>query len=258
MRMRPIIILGLIAGHLFFAFYEDGLGKEVLKGFRETPGLFKNKEEIPLSKEEEAATSKEPEVKARSQKDYVIGTRDILHISVWENADLSMEVIVRPDGKVSFPLIDEVQAQGLTIPELDKKITKKLKEYLHFPDVSISLRRIGGSKVIILGQVNSPGVYILTGRRNVLEAIASAGGFTESAVLSSVIVIKGSLSSAEAERVNLNKAISKADATENITLDSEDIIFVPKRFIANLNYFLSRVLDPISRGIYTSRELRRW
>lgn len=105
----------------------------------------------------------------------------MLHISVWENPDLEQDVIVRPDGKISFPLIDEVQAEGLTISELDKVMTEKLKEYIRYPDVSISLKKMAGERIIVLGEVKSPGVYTLSGRKTVLEAVALAGGFTKDA-----------------------------------------------------------------------------
>ncbi len=233
-------------------YYEHGLYKEAEREFKKALQLLKKKERFPEVSEE----IKKPEEDKGPQ--YVIGIGDTLFISVWENPDLTQEVIVRPDGKISFPLIDEVEAAGLTISELDRRITTRLKEYIRFPDVSISLKKMGGRKVIILGQVNNPGVYSLTGSSTLLEAIALAGGFTNDAVASSVIVIKEGLTNPQAQRVNLTKALHKPQSKQNIILDSEDIVFVPKKFIANLNYFLKQILEPISRGVYTAKEFRQW
>jgi len=104
--------------------------------------------------------------------EYIIGDDDVLYISVWQNDDLNMEVVVRPDGKISFPLIGDVAARGMTITQLDEEITKRLKEYIRFPEVSISLRKIGGSKVVILGEVQHPGVYSVTGQKQFLKPSA--------------------------------------------------------------------------------------
>jgi len=190
--------------------------------------------------------------------EYVIGPGDTLYIFVWQNPDLNQEVIVRPDGMVSFPLVGDVLAAGMTITQFDQELTDRLKEYVKYPEVSISIRKLGGRKVIVLGQVENPGVYSVTGARTILEAIGLAGGFTDHAVSSSVVLIRGGFSNPEAKRINLAKAIKKGDSNQNIPLESEDIVFVPKKFIANLNYFLSQILDPISKGVYTSKQIQTW
>ncbi len=236
-------------------YYQHGLYKEAEREFKKALQLLKR--EVPL--EEEGSFQKEGKPPSPSEESqYIISPGDVLYISVWENPDLTGEVIVRPDGMISFPLIDEVKAAGLTISELDKEMTEMLKEYIRFPDVSISLRAMGGQRVIILGEVKSPGVYSLKGRKTVLEAVALAGGFTKDAVLNSVIVIKGGLKNPHPKRVDLASALKKGKMKEDIVLDSQDIVFVPKKFIADLNYFLTQILGPISRGVYTAKEIQRW
>ena len=180
--------------------------------------------------------------------EYVIGDEDDLHILVWQNEDLNTDATVRPDGKISFPLIGELQATGLTIPELNQTIAEKLKEYIRTPIVSVSLKKIGGKKIVILGEVSSPGVYSLAGRKTIIEAIALAGGFNQNAVVSSVLLIRGGLESPKGMRLNLNRALTKADMSQNVVLQYEDIIFVPKKFIANVNYFMTQVLGPLVQG----------
>ncbi len=187
---------------------------------------------------------------------YTISPGDTLFISIWENRDLSQEVIVRPDGKISFPLIEEVPAQGLSIEELDRVLTEALKEFIRYPDVSVSLRKMGGEKIIVLGEVKDPGVYSIKERKSVLEAIALAGGYTEHAVLRSVIVITGGFENPKAKRLNLAKALHKGKFEEDIGLLSQDIVFVPKRFIADVNYYIRQIVGPIS-GATPAKETGR-
>ncbi len=225
-------------------YYEHGLHEEAEEEFQKALELLQSPEQ---------QVGQEPVVAAvaPAQAEYLIGEGDELVISVWENEDLNQEAIVRPDGKISFPLIDEVQAQGKSISTLDKEITESLKAYLRFPDVSISLKKMGGSKIVLLGEVRQPGVYAVTGRVHLLEAIALAGGFSADSVASSVIVIKGGLSNPSAQRINLTEALHKPESKQNLLLEAEDIVFVPKKFIANVNYALKQILEPLSRGMAT-------
>ncbi|MCM8780982.1 MAG: polysaccharide biosynthesis/export family protein [Candidatus Omnitrophica bacterium] len=247
-------------------YYQQGKYKEAQEEFQKALEILSQKQELQQELQAEVVVEKiapeqrgvaKPPEPTRPQLEYVLGEEDILRISVWQNPDLDQEVIVRPDGKVSFPLIGDVVAVGLTITELDQQITERLKEYIRSPEVSISLKKLGGKKVIVLGEVARPGVYSVTGARTVLEAVGLAGGFTKDAVASSVILIRGGFQSPQAQRLNLTKALV-GDTRQNIPLQSEDIIFIPKKFIANINYFLSQVLDPLSKGAYTTRELQRY
>ncbi|MFH1201771.1 MAG: polysaccharide biosynthesis/export family protein [Candidatus Omnitrophota bacterium] len=170
--------------------------------------------------------------------------------------DLSKELMVRPDGKISLPLLGDVQAEGLSLNELSGTLTEKLKDLLSSPKVSISLKQIGGKKIIVLGEVKNPGVYKPTGIANILEAIALAGGFSEHAVLNSVIIIRGAPFNPEIRRVNLTRAIDKGQVSSDLLTQPEDIIYVPKKFIANLNYFLTQLIDPIYKASSVATQLQ--
>jgi polysaccharide export outer membrane protein len=277
MRYRRILIAcSIIIGFAFLAYaqdfkaeakkhyqignfyYQQGRYKEAKEEFKKALDLLSQGEII--SKAEVAQPEIEvaqPEIEEPAVE-YVIGAGDTLYIFVWQNPDLNQEVIVRPDGMVSFPLVGDVPAVGLTITQFDKELTDRLKEYVKYPEISISIRKLGGRKVIVLGQVKSPGVYSVTGAKTILEAIGLAGGFTKDAVSSSVVLIRGGFQTPQAKRINLTKAIKRGDSNLNVSLESEDIVFVPKKFIANLNYFLDKILDPISKGVYTSKAILTW
>jgi len=192
-------------------------------------------------------TQPQPQPQTTQTLEYLIGEEDVLHIAVWQEPDLDQEVIVRPDGRISFPLVGDIQAAGLTIPQLDELISEKLKQYVKFPEVSISIQKLGGKKVIVLGEILSPGVYSVSGSKTLLEAIALAGGFTKDAVPSSTVLIRGGFANPQPQRLNLNQAL-KGDLRQNVALQSEDIIFIPKKFIADLNYFLNQIMQPLQEG----------
>ncbi|HDH53319.1 MAG TPA: hypothetical protein ENH24_02415 [Nitrospirae bacterium] len=219
-------------------------------------GAYKTEADIAINGNEKPDTDSNaiPDTNGNEKSgvmDYAIDVGDVLYISVWQEDDLSQEVIVRPDGKISFPLAGDVPAFCLTFDQLREELSKRLKEYIRDPIVSISLRKMGGKKIIVLGEVGSPGVHAVRGRRTILEAIARAGGFTQHAVPSSVILIKGGLRRPEGIRLDLSSAIKKTDMTQNVALQSEDIVYVPKKFIADVNYFVNQILGPIAKTIWT-------
>lgn len=243
-------------------YYRQARYKEAQEEFQKALDYVNQKEILASKKEMLPArlpqTKKSVPEKEQLAVEYIIAEADIIDISLWQHPDLQQDTIVRPDGRISFPLIGDIQASGLSLTQLDERLTERLKEYIRHPEVSISIKKLGGRKVIVLGQIRNPGVYSVTGERTILEAIALAGGFTNHAASSSVILIRGGFEAPEAKRINLTLAIKKGGMHQNIVLDSEDIVFVPKKFIADLNYFLNQILDPISKGAYTAREIQHW
>ena len=121
--------------------------------------------------------------------DYVIGSEDTIEVLVWKNADLSRVVNVRPDGKISLPLIGDVQAAGITVTQLNVEITEKLKKYYKEPpQVSVILQQVNSYSIYILGEVRNPGKYLVKSGTTFLQAITLAGGFTEFASKNKVMV----------------------------------------------------------------------
>jgi polysaccharide export outer membrane protein len=174
---------------------------------------------VPAKAEDEV----EPEKKKGA---YTITVGDVLRVSVWKNPDLDRETSVRPDGKISFPLIDEAQAEGLTISELDKVITAKLKKFIRHPDVSVSFTKMAGRKIVILGEVRNPGVYLVDGPKTILEAIALAGGTTSDASFQDVIVMSGGLEAPSIHKIDLGAALGKGGTGGSFLLNYRDVVYV--------------------------------
>ncbi len=158
---------------------------------------------------------------------YVIGQGDVLEVFVWRNEQLSREVVVRPDGKISLPLIQDIQAEGLRILQLKDRITRKFSEYLEHPKVTIIVKEINSYKVSVLGRVVRPGVYAITGNTTLVEAISMAGGFTEWANKRKLTVIRNEGGKKKKFRINYKKIISGKNPSQNITLQRGDTIVVP-------------------------------
>ena len=158
---------------------------------------------------------------------YVIGQGDLLEVFVWRNDQLSREVVVRPDGKISLPLIQDVQAEGLRILQLKEQITRRFSEYLEHPKVTVIVKEINSYKVSVLGRVVKPGVYPITGNTTLVEAISMAGGFTEWANRRKITVIRNEGDKKKKFRVNYKKIISGKDPSQNIILQRDDTIVVP-------------------------------
>jgi polysaccharide biosynthesis/export protein len=123
-------------------------------------------------------------------EDYLIGSGDVIEISIWRNEDLSRVVVVRPDGKISLPLMGEIKVSGLTPLKLRSLILQKLKEFGETPEATVIIREISSYAVYVLGEVTRPGRFQLNGRTTVVQAIAMAGGFKEFASVNNIILLR--------------------------------------------------------------------
>lgn len=238
--------------------YNQGKFSEAQKEFEKAISDIKdNKKEIVAVKNTKLnIQTSNIDIKEKSIVKYKIGSGDVLGIKVWQNSDLDDQVIVRPDGLISFALVGELSAAGKTITEFSDDLAQGLREFIKYPQVSVSVNTFGGNRVIVLGQVGSPGVYTLEKGKTILEAVGMAGGFTDDAVTPSVILVKGGLQNPEPKRLDLNKALKLADLSDNLVLQAEDIVYVPRRFVKDVNYFLKLFLDPVASGLFIRREFR--
>jgi polysaccharide export outer membrane protein len=150
-----------------------------------------------------------------------------LEVFVWRNEQLSRQVTVRPDGKISLPLIQDLQVQGLTVLQLRDQITRILKQYVQNPTVTVIVTQINSYKISVLGKVVQPGVYPITTRTTLLEAISMAGGFTEWANQGKITVITTQEGRTKKLRINYKKIVSGKDPSQNIILTRGDTIVVP-------------------------------
>jgi len=170
-----------------------------------------------------------PEVQVSGQgmpADYVIGADDTLRITVWKEPDMSVTLPVRPDGKISVPLLDDVQAAGLTPMQLGVSIKDKLKKYLSDPRVTVVVTAMNSQRIYVLGEVTHTGAMPLLPNMTVLQALSSAG-FTQFANLKAIYLLRTQDGKQTKMPFNYKEAIKGRGTQQNITLKPGDTIVVP-------------------------------
>ena len=160
-------------------------------------------------------------------KEYLIGPEDVLDITVWKNCpDLCRTVPVRPDGKMSLPLVNDVQAAGLTPMDLREHLTQQLSEYLPSPEVSVIVREVHNFKVAVVGSVKMPGDYELKSQATVLELLARAQGLTEFANRDKIVVLRQN--GTKTDRIQFNyRKVAEGHDQDNFYVRAGDVIVVP-------------------------------
>lgn len=159
---------------------------------------------------------------------FVIGNDDLLAINVWKEPDISRSIPVRSDGKISLPLVGEVQAAGRTPLKLEQDIATRLKNYIAEPEVTVIVQQINSQKFNVLGMVAKPGSYPLTNNATVLDAIAIAGGFRDFAKRKSIYVLRQNTDGTQTRLpFNYKEVIKGQNLTQNVKLQPRDTILVP-------------------------------
>lgn len=180
-----------------------------------------------------------------TKKEYILQSGDVIDIKFFYNPELDELVIIRPDGRISLQLVDEVEAVNLTPSELDQILTETYSTILHYPEITVIVREFAAQEVFVGGEVMRPGVISWSRDTTALRAIFQAGGFKETARTTNVIIVSKGLNNAPvARKVSLKKVIStKAPGPQNdILLRPFDIVYVPKTFIAKANKFMKQYI----------------
>jgi polysaccharide biosynthesis/export protein len=184
--------------------------------------------------------------------EYTIGVDDVLHVIVWDNKDLEQTVVVRPDGKISYPLAGEIQVQGLTVSELTEILTERLSRSIKTTNVSVMVKEIRSFRVHFLGKVAKPGVHAIQTGTPLVRALSLAGGTVDGADLLAAYIIRGN----QKIPVDLRRLIDEGDLSKNLALQTDDTIVVPaisigtnpQEVLDRRIYLLGRVVKP---GVYT-------
>jgi polysaccharide export outer membrane protein len=161
------------------------------------------------------------------QTKYRLGPEDALEISVWKEPELTKQLVVRPDGKITYPLIGEVQAAGLTVKELQKEISKRLEKFVTDANVTVILLKAQYYKVFVTGKVNKPGDFIVGRPTTVMQAISMAGGLTPFASPSSIVVMRRAGEREEVFPFNYNEVARGYSLEQDRILMPGDVVVVP-------------------------------
>lgn len=205
----------------------------------------------PMKIPADALSEGTPKEHAPKVSEFILGPGDRLEIMVYRHDDLARDVWIDPSGKIMYPLTGDIHATGLSIFQLRDKIREGLSRYVVDPQVSIGILSIQSQKIIILGEVRSPGYFPVEISMTVLEAIARAGGASADAEQESVLLIRGGLENPELRLLNIERVLKRGDLSDNIMLQGGDIIYVPRAVIADVSRFfgyLSAIISPIVEG----------
>ena len=158
---------------------------------------------------------------------YIIGEQDVLGIDVWKERDISQTVVVRPDGKITIPLVDEVYVVGMTPLQLQTMLEEKLKPFLTVPQVTVIVKEISSRKVYLMGQVGRTGPFLINSTTTVLQLIAQAGGLRDFAKKKKIYIMRNVNGKTEQYRFNYDEVIKGKNLQQNIVLRPGDTIVVP-------------------------------
>lgn len=164
---------------------------------------------------------------ATALPDYGVQPGDVLNISVWKEEGLQEDVLVRPDGGISFPLVGDVRASGMSIKQLSALLTERLTKYIPDPVVNVSVKTLAGNKVYVIGKVNRPGEFPVTSYVDVMQALSMAGGANAFAALNDIKILRRDAGRQRAISFRYGDVESGKRLEQNIILQSGDVVVVP-------------------------------
>jgi polysaccharide export outer membrane protein len=168
-----------------------------------------------------------PAASSAAGEDYLIGPTDVLTVFVWGEKELTLDVVVRPDGKISLPLVNDVVAAGFTPELLRRQIAERMKRFVQAPEVTVVVKQVNNNRAFITGQVLRPGPYVLSGPTTVMQLLALAGGFSEFADRKHVVIMRLENGGQRSMTFNYDDIIRKQDLSQNIVLKAGDTVVVP-------------------------------
>jgi polysaccharide biosynthesis/export protein len=180
----------------------------------------------------------------------ILGAGDKINFSVWRHDDLERSLQIDPSGMISLPLVGSVKASGLTLPQLKERIVIQLSRYFVDPKVDISLSELSSHNIYVLGEVTSPGTFVLDRNISALEAVSKAQGFTKDANQEAVLLVRAKGDQAEVVALNLDiqEMAEEGKTLQNIPMKNKDILYVPPADIVDVERFmvrLSNIIRPI-------------
>ena len=175
----------------------------------------------------ESRSAVSPHRAATQNKNYIIGAEDVLDVDVWKQPELTRSIPVRPDGKISLPLLGDVQAAGMTPMDLGNSIQESLRKYVSDPQVTVIVTAINSQRIYVLGEVNRPGPEQLYSNMTVLQALSAAGGFTQYANRKKIYILRNNGAKEERHPFDYKAAVRGDPGLQAFVLRAGDTIIVP-------------------------------
>lgn len=183
------------------------------------------------------------------QPELILGTGDVIEFAVYRQDDLKKSVKIDPSGKIMFPLIGDIQVSGKSVFALRDELKERYSVYFVNPQIMVTIAMLSSQKIMVLGEVNSPGIFTLDSDLTIVEAIAKAGGMTSAAKLDKVIVVRRGKEKPELLSFNFNDVLEKGDIAHDVSLRSGDIVYASTKAIVDAGRFMqyiSQIISPIT------------
>jgi polysaccharide export outer membrane protein len=174
-------------------------------------------------------------------EDFVFGPGDVIDIKMWGQEDMNMEVVIAPDGVITYPLVGRFKVTGMTYVQLLKFMERELSEYYNEPSIAVNVVKVSNQKVFVLGEVKNPAVLQIENDLSVVEALIRTGGISEDAKTSNILLIRGGIDEPTLLTIDIADLFSKGDMAQNIYLQRGDILLVPPKTIVHVERFFRRV-----------------
>lgn len=184
-------------------------------------------------------------------QDFIFGPGDVIDIKMWRQEDMDMQVVIAPDGVITYPLIGRIEVAGLTYPELLRLMERELAVYYNEPSIAVNVVEVSNQKVFVLGEVANPAVLQIENDLSVVEALTRTGGISSDARTSNLLLIRGGIDDPTLLTVDIDGLFKDGDMTQNIYLQRGDILLVPSKTIVHVERFFRRVqgmLGPFVSG----------
>lgn len=178
--------------------------------------------------------------------EFVFGPGDEIDISVWRHEDLNMQIVISPDGAISYPLVGRLQIAGMTYPDLMEMLSTRISEYYKDPQVSINIAKVSSMKVYVLGYVRNPAILQIESELDVVGALTKVGWLTEDSRTNNILLIRGGLEEPELFTIDIEQLLATGDMRQNVPLQKGDILFVPPKTIVNVENFFRRITGMLS------------
>jgi polysaccharide export outer membrane protein len=184
---------------------------------------------------------------------FILGVGDEVKVTVWKQDDLNRVLRIDPSGKVFYPLVGEIDAAGLSAEQLRRAITEGLGDYIDNPQVNVDIISFRSRKIYVLGEVKKPGILVIEDSMNIMDALLHSGGPTLKADQKKIILIRSHPDQIELQAIDLKSLFDTGDKSQMVSLQENDIIYVPPSFVANMDRFFEHV----AKVIYPIAEIER-
>lgn len=190
--------------------------------------------------------------------EFILGVGDSLDVTIYRSDELKTSTKINPSGNIMFPLIGEVQAAGKSIPALRDELRERYSKYLVDPQITIAVSAVQSQKVLVLGEVRTPGVYTLDTELTIMEAVGKAGGWTADAKVSNVILIRNVSGKVETRSLDMAAVLAGGSFSDNNSLQRNDVVYVPTKKIADIARFMTYIGNILSPIVLTEAGIVLW